>query len=60
MLFTQAVGAGQGKEHAECALQCARNGVPLAILEEKTDLVYFTAKARGMGGANDMLIPFYW
>jgi hypothetical protein len=49
---------GRGKDHKECALKCAKAGVPLAILQEKTNLVYFTAKARGMSGANEMLMPF--
>ena len=49
---------GRGEKHQECAVECAKEGVPLAILEDKTNLVYFASKARGMAGANEMLMPF--
>jgi len=51
-------GNATGKEHKDCALTCAKAGVPLGLLEEKTGAVYFVAKLKGMAGANDMLIPF--
>jgi len=50
--------AGRGEGHKKCALACAKKGVPLAILQEKTERIYLAAKARGMSGANEMLMPF--
>lgn len=31
---------GYGKKHKTCALECSKNGVPLAFLENKTKKVY--------------------
>ena len=53
-----AMGDASGQEHKECALLCAKAGIPLGLLEEKTNTVYFVAKLKGMAGANDMLLPF--
>ncbi len=52
------MGNASGQEHKECALLCAKAGVPLGILEEKTGTVYFASKLKGMAGANEMLLPF--
>ena len=30
----------RGKDHVACAEECAKNGVPLAILDEKTNQLY--------------------
>jgi len=46
----------KGPEHAACAAACAKRGVPLGILEEKTDKVYPVVK--GHSGANETLQPF--
>ena len=52
------MGDASGEEHKECAILCARAGVPLGLLEETTKSVYFVARMKGMAGANDMLLPF--
>jgi hypothetical protein len=52
------MGDASGEEHKECAILCAKAGVPLGLLEEKTKTVYFVARLKGMAGANDMLLPF--
>lgn len=31
---------GYGKKHKTCALECSKNGVPLALLESKTKKIY--------------------
>ncbi len=46
----------KGSAHAACAASCAKRGVPLGILEEKTDKVYPVVK--GHSGANETLQPF--
>jgi hypothetical protein len=52
------MGNGRGENHRDCALMCAKAGVPLGILADGTDIVYFAAKLKGIAGANEMLIPF--
>ena len=46
----------KGAEHAACAASCAKRGVPMGILEEKTGSVYMVVK--GHEGANGALAPF--
>jgi hypothetical protein len=31
---------GKGADHLKCAVMCAKNGIPLAILDESTDQIY--------------------
>jgi hypothetical protein len=49
---------GKGKTHKECAVRCANQGVPLAVLEDETNNLYYTVKVKGGSNANDMLLPF--
>ncbi|MCI0330038.1 MAG: hypothetical protein L0196_03680 [candidate division Zixibacteria bacterium] len=46
----------RGPEHAACAASCAKRGVPMGILEDKTGNVYLVVK--GHTGANADLQPF--
>ena len=47
----------KGDDHRQCAIDCAKGGIALAILEEKTGNVYFVGNAKEqMKGANDMLV----
>ena len=46
----------KGAEHASCAAACAKRGVPLGILEDKTGNVFTVVK--GHSGANEALAPF--
>ena len=46
----------KGSQHASCAQMCAKNGVPLAILEDKTENVYPVVK--GHEGGNQDLAPY--
>ena len=52
-------GPGKGIAHKECALKCAKGGIPLSILEDKTGKLYLAGQSKkAMAGANDLLIPF--
>lgn len=52
-------GPGKGLAHKECALKCAKRGIPLSILEDKTGTLYLAGQSKkAMTGANEMLIPF--
>ncbi|MGH8005162.1 MAG: hypothetical protein ACRECJ_10625, partial [Limisphaerales bacterium] len=46
----------KGPEHAACASSCAKRGVPMGILEDKTSHVFMVVK--GHTGANEALQPF--
>ena len=52
-------GPGKGPGHKECALKCAKQGIPLSILEDKTGMVFLAGQTKkAQSGANEMLIPF--
>jgi len=52
-------GPGKGLSHKECALKCAKGGIPLSILEDKTGTLYLAGQSKvAMAGANELLIPF--
>ena len=54
-----AMGKGVGAEHKECATDCAKGGIPLAILEEKTGTIYVAGQTKSsMKGANEMLMEY--
>lgn len=48
----------KGADHKECAEDCAKAGIPLAILEDKTGNVYFTVASKDMKGTNEMLVKY--
>jgi hypothetical protein len=52
-------GPGKGLTHKECALRCAKGGIPLSILEDKTGTLYLAGQSKkAMSGANELLLPF--
>ncbi len=52
-------GPGKGAAHKVCALTCARQGIPLSILEDKTGTLYLAGQTKkAQTGANELLIPF--
>ncbi len=56
---TGLTGPGKGAAHKECAINCAKGGIPLSILEDKTGKVYLGAQSKkAMSGANELLMPF--
>lgn len=48
----------KGEGHRECAELCAKVGIPLAILEDKTGNVYFTAASKDLQATNDLLVMY--
>src|SRR5712691_5361233 len=48
----------KGPGHAECAANCAKGGIPIALLEDGTDKVIWLAANKDMVGANEELIPY--
>jgi hypothetical protein len=54
-----ATGTGKGPSHKDCAVSCAKGGIPLGILEDKTNTLYVVGQSKvAMKGANEMLLPF--
>jgi hypothetical protein len=54
-----ATGPGKGARHKECAINCAKGGIPIGILEEKSGTVYFTGQTKlAMTTANVILIDY--
>jgi len=49
---------GKGEEHEECAINCIKGGLPVGILEDKTENVYTAVPKKGMKGANDELVDY--
>ena len=47
----------KGEGHLKCATACAKAGVPLALLDEKTGTVYLPV-AMDHKNQNDRLLPF--
>ena len=48
----------KGADHEECATKCAKAGIPLAILEEKTNHVWMVASDKDAESGNEKLLPF--
>jgi hypothetical protein len=50
---------GYSEEHHECAESCAKGGIPLMFLEDKTNDLYLTAnEGMSMKSANETLLPY--
>lgn len=47
----------KGPDHAKCATMCAKNGIPLAVLEAQTGLLYLPV-ALDHKNPNEKLLPF--
>ena len=53
------VGHGSiGEKHRECATTCAKAGIPLAILDQKTQTLYLPLAKNHHAPANSDLMPF--
>src|SRR5262245_30112591 len=48
----------KGEKHAQCAVECAKAGIPLALLEDGTDKVIWLTGAKDMSNPNEALIPY--
>jgi hypothetical protein len=54
-----ATGPGKGPYHKECAISCAKGGMPIGILEDGTDVLYVAGQTKtAMKNANELLLPF--
>ena len=48
----------QGEKHIECATECAKEGIPLAILDEDSSTLYLPLASKHHKHANAELMPF--
>ncbi len=47
------------EDHHNCAEACAKGGIPLALLEDKTNILYYTAlEGMAMKSTTEKLMPF--
>lgn len=47
------------EDHHNCAEACAKGGIPLALLEDKTNILYYTAlEGMAMKSANEKLMAY--
>ena len=54
-----ATGPGKGPKHKDCAIACAKGGIPLGILEDNSNTLFVAGQSKdAMKGANDLLLPF--
>jgi hypothetical protein len=50
---------GYSEEHHECAESCAKGGIPLMFLDDKTNDLYLAAnEGMSMKSANETLLPY--
>jgi len=49
---------GRGEEHKQCAIDCIKGGLPVGIVENKTNKVYVVVPKAGMKGANEELVQY--
>ena len=57
--ITGLTGPGKGASHKDCAISCAKGGIPLGILQDKSNTLYLAGQSKvAMKGANEMLLPF--
>nr|HLX12525.1 hypothetical protein [Bacteroidota bacterium] len=49
---------GSGEDHKQCAIDCMKGGLPVAILEDKTNNVYPVVPLKGMQSANAELMQY--
>ncbi len=50
--------AAQGQKHVECATECAKEGIPLAILDKDSSTLYLPLASKHHKHANAELMPF--
>lgn len=52
------MAADMGEDHKQCAIDCIKGGLPVGILEEKTEKLYVVVPMKGMKGANEELVKY--
>lgn len=52
------MASGMGEDHKQCAVECIKNGLPVGILEEKTDKLYMVVPTKGMKPGNEELVKY--
>jgi hypothetical protein len=56
--YIQGMMGGKGEDHKQCAIDCIKGGLPVGILDDKSDKAYLVVPKAGMRGANEELLPF--
>ena len=56
--YLTGMNGARGEAHKECAISCIKGGLPVGILEDKTEKVYTVVPKAGMKGANEELVQY--
>ena len=56
--YLTGMNGAKGEAHKECATMCIKGGLPVGVLEDKTDKVYTVVPKAGMKGANEELAQY--
>ena len=49
---------GKGDDHKQCSVDCIKGGLPVGIVDEKTEKVFTLVPRKGMEGANATLVQY--
>ena len=50
--------ASSSDDHTQCAIDCIKGGLPVGVVEDKTEKLYVLVPERGMKGANEELVKY--
>ncbi|MBI4546524.1 MAG: hypothetical protein HY707_00985 [Ignavibacteriae bacterium] len=56
--YLTGMNGARGEAHKECAISCIKGGLPVGVLEDKTEKVYTVVPKGGMKGANEELVQY--
>ncbi|MBI1807946.1 MAG: hypothetical protein HYR76_12950 [Ignavibacteria bacterium] len=56
--YLTGMNGARGEAHKECAISCIKGGLPIGVLEDKTEKVYTVVPKAGMKGANEELVQY--
>jgi hypothetical protein len=56
--YVTGMQGGMGEDHKQCAIDCIKGGVPVGVLDQKSDKIYLVIPKAGMAGANEELLPY--
>ena len=56
--YLTGMNGARGEAHKECAISCIKGGLPVGVLEDKTEKVYTVVPKAGMKGANEELVQY--
>ena len=56
--YISGMAVGMGEDHKQCSIDCMKGGLPVGILEAKTEKLYVVVPAKGMKSGNEELVKY--